>query len=410
METLQQASFSADAIQKKPQWSAVFALSLGAFVLVASEFMPVSLLTPIARDLQVSEGQAGQAISISGAFALLTSLLLSSLIGQLDRKVLLLSLTLLTIISGAIVTVAPNYQMFMMGRVLIGGAIGGFWAMSAATAIRLVPTDQIPRALAILNGGNALATVIAAPLGSLLGDIIGWRGAFFCIVPVVAITFVWMLISLPSLKVEFDHSTNTPWKLLKQPSIRLGMLTVSLFFMGQFALFTYVRPFLERVTQVSASSLSLMLLVVGIAGFIGSALIGRFLKNSLYQSLIVIPTLMAVMALALMVFGKSMVITGLILGLWGLVATAAPVAWWTWLSRNLPRDAEAGGGLMVAVIQLAITLGATLGGVLFDLSGYQASFGTSAALLSIAALLAIFAARSGTAARKEPLPSSRQSS
>jgi predicted MFS family arabinose efflux permease len=140
-------------------WGAVLAMSLGAFALVASEFMPVSLLTPIAADLHKSEGKAGQAISISGAFAVLTSLFISTLAGRLDRKVLLLSLTLLTIVSGTVVAFAPNYVEFMLGRALIGG----FWSMSAATAIRLVPDDQVPRALAIVNGGNALATVVAAP-------------------------------------------------------------------------------------------------------------------------------------------------------------------------------------------------------------------------------------------------------
>jgi predicted MFS family arabinose efflux permease len=89
-------------------WGAVLAMSLGAFALVASEFMPVSLLTPIAADLHISEGQAGQAIS--GAFAVLTSLFISTLARRLDRKVLLLSLTLLTILSGTVVAFAPNYE------------------------------------------------------------------------------------------------------------------------------------------------------------------------------------------------------------------------------------------------------------------------------------------------------------
>jgi predicted MFS family arabinose efflux permease len=138
-------------------WGGVFALSLGAFALVASEFMPVSLLTSIASDLHVTEGQAGQSIAVSGAFALATSLSISSLAGKLDRKVLLLALTLLMIVSGSIAAFAPNYWSFMAGRAFIGVAIGGFWSLSAATAMRLVPSNQVPKALAILNGGSALA-------------------------------------------------------------------------------------------------------------------------------------------------------------------------------------------------------------------------------------------------------------
>jgi predicted MFS family arabinose efflux permease len=166
-------------------WSAVVALALGAFALVASEFMPVSLLTPLASDLGVSEGQAGQAIAVSGAFAVLTSLLISSMAGLLDRRILLLALTGLMIVSSTIAAFAPNFAIFMAGRAFIGIAIGGFWSMSAATAMRLVPDNQVPKALAIVNGGNALATVIAAPLGSFLGGFIGWRGAFFEVAPFV---------------------------------------------------------------------------------------------------------------------------------------------------------------------------------------------------------------------------------
>jgi predicted MFS family arabinose efflux permease len=171
-------------------------MSLCVFALVASEFMPVSLLTPMASDLMLTEGMAGQGIAISGAFAVLTSLSISALAGTLDRKKLLLMLTLLMGISGAVVAQAPSYGIYMAGRALIGVVIGGFWSMSAATAIRLVPSSQVPKALAIFNGGNALATVIAAPLGSYLGSIIGWRGAFFALVPVALIALAWQWIAL----------------------------------------------------------------------------------------------------------------------------------------------------------------------------------------------------------------------
>ncbi|MFP3492650.1 MFS transporter [Pseudomonas sp. SIMBA_059] len=368
-------------------------MSLAAFALVASEFMPVSLLTPLAADLQISEGQAGQGISVSGLFALLTSLVIAAVAARVDRKRLLLGLTLLMILSGTVVALAPDYRVFMLGRMLIGVAIGGFWSLSAATAMRLVPSAQVPRALAIVNGGNALATVIAAPLGSFLGGLIGWRGAFFCVVPVAMLAGVWLLVSLPSIKMQTAPHSGNVLRLLRKASVALGMLAVSVFFMGQFMLFTYLRPFLENVTQVSVSTLSLMLLVLGLTGLVGTFLIERFLKNALYPALIAIPLLMAVIAVALLVMGSSPVATTALLGFWGLVATAAPVGWWTWLSRELPDDAEAGGGLMVAIIQLAITAGATVGGLAFDHWGYQATFELSAASLGIAVLLACLAAR-----------------
>jgi predicted MFS family arabinose efflux permease len=382
------------AVDKQPAaWGAVFAMALGAFALVASEFMPVSLLTPVAADLHISEGQAGQAISVSGAFALATSLFIAPLAGRLDRKLLLAGLSFMMIVSGTVAAFAPNYTIFMVGRAFIGVAIGGFWSMSAATAMRLVPSHQVPRALAIVNGGNALATVVAAPLGSFLGNVVGWRGAFFAVVPVAAIALVWKLFSLPGMKTGQGASPGGVFRLLKRPAVALGMLAVSLFFLGQFALFTYLRPFLESVTQLGVSALSLMLLLVGVAGFVGTTAIGGFLENSLYRTLIVIPLLMAGLALALIAFGSSVAATAVLLGIWGLVATSAPVAWWTWLARSLPQDAEAGGGLMVAVVQLAIASGATFGGILFDASGYRATFGMSAAVLVAAAGVAWLAAR-----------------
>ena len=379
----------------QPAWGAILAMSLGAFVLVASEFMPVSLLTPIATDLGVTEGQAGQAISVSGAFALVTSLCISSLAGRLDRKVLLLGLTFLMILSGTLAAFAPSYATFMIGRAFIGIAVGGFWAMSAATAMRLVPIQHVPRALAILNGGNALATVVAAPLGSYLGAIIGWRGAFFCLIPFAVMAFVWKLVSMPAIPMQGEAKSGNVFTLMKRPPVALGMAAVSLLFRGQVTLVTYLRPFLETVTRVDNGTLSLLLLVIGVAGLAGTMLIGALLKGALYRTLIVIPVLMAALALALMRFGDSVAVTAVLVGIWGLVSTAAPVGWWTWLARTLPHDAERGGGLMVAVVQLAIAAGATLGGILFDAQGYRVTFGLSAIVLVLASALAALAARAG---------------
>ena len=369
-------------------WGGVFAMTLCVFALIASEFMPVSLLTPMARDLLVSEGLTGQGIAISGAFAVLTSLSISAMTGSMNRKTLLLGLTALMAVSGAVVAMAPNYFLYMVGRALIGVVVGGFWSLSAATAIRLVPSDQVPRALAIFNGGNALATVVAAPLGSYLGAVIGWRGAFFCLVPVALIAFVWQWISLPSMPPQAGSAgSRNVFTLLQDPKVALGMLAVSTFFMGQFALFTYLRPYLESVTRVDISTLSLILLAIGVGGFIGTTVISRFLKWNFFRTLVGIPILMALIAVALTVFGSKVAAVTVLLGIWGLVATAAPVGWWSWLATTLPRDAEAGGGLMVAVVQLAIALGSTVGGLLFDTSGYQSTFIASAAVLLLAAFL-----------------------
>ena len=382
------------AAEPRAHWSGVLAMTLCVFTLIASEFMPVSLLTPMAADLRVTEGMAGQGIAISGAFAVAASLSVARIAGRMDRKALLLALTAAMGLSGAVIALAPSYAVYMLGRALIGVVVGGFWSLSAATAMRLVPAAQVPRALAIFNGGNALATVIAAPLGAYLGAVIGWRGAFFCLVPVALAAFAWQWISLPRMPAgQGAAGAGHVFRLLRRRVVALGMLGVGVFFMGQFTLFTYVRPFLETVTRVEVSTVTLVLLVIGVAGFTGTALVGAVLKRGFYATLAAIALLMAAIAGALMAWGGWTAAVVVLLGVWGLAATAAPVGWWAWVPRTFPHDAEAGGGLMVAMIQLSIALGSTVGGLLFDHGGYRSTFAASAGLLLVAAALIVLTSR-----------------
>ncbi|WP_211596411.1 MFS transporter [Paracoccus aestuariivivens] len=368
--------------------AAVLSMALCVAVLIASEFLPVSLLTPIAQDLSVTEGHAGQAISVSGLFAVITSLTIAGATRNVDRKKVQSLLTALLSVSALIVTFAPNFTVLMLGRALLGVAIGGFWSMSTAIVMRLLPASEVPRGLAALNAGNAVAATIAAPLGNWLGDLIGWRGAFFLIVPLALLALVWQWIAMPPLPASGVQKEQKPLCLLARPSVAAGMAAIFLLFMGQFALFTYLRPFLEGVAGFTVPQLSLCLLLIGLAGIAGTWVISRLLRVWLYALLIGIPlTMAAIAALLLGLAANPVAIMGLLF-LWGFFATAAPVGWGTWLARSLHRDAEAGGGLQVAVIQLAIMAGAAVGGLVFDARGWQVSFGMAASLLLTAALAA----------------------
>lgn len=235
---------------------------------------------------------AGQGIAISGAFAVLTSLFISSVAGSLNRKTLLLGLTAAMGMSGAIVALAPNYFVYMLGRALIGIVIGGFWSMSAATAMRLVPANDVPRALAPRqwrqrsgdSGGRAAGRLARHPHRLARG--------FLCLVPVALVALAWQWTTLPSMRAGArapgPGNVFTVFALLKRPGVMLGMLASSLFFMGQFSLFTYVRPFLETVTGVHGAHVSLVLLVIGAAGFIGTLLIDRVLQRRFFQTLVAI--------------------------------------------------------------------------------------------------------------------------
>lgn len=170
------------AISEWQIWSAVGSMALCVAMLIASEFMPVSLLTPIAADLGATNGMAGQAISISGLFAVGTSVFIATIAGRIDRRHVLMGLTGLMLASLILIAEAPNFAVLMVARALLGMAIGGFWALATATIMRLVPEESVPKALGVMYTGNALATTFAAPIGSYLGGIIGWRGVFWALV------------------------------------------------------------------------------------------------------------------------------------------------------------------------------------------------------------------------------------
>jgi predicted MFS family arabinose efflux permease len=370
-------------------WSAVYAMSLCSFALVASEFMPVSLLSPIAADLHLTEGQAGQTIAISGLFAVLTSLSISNLTARLDRRHVLLGLAAMLIVSGTIAAFAPTYPILLIARAVVGVAIGGFWSMSGAMAMRLVPAEDVARAVAVMQVGPALASALAAPLGSFLGGIIGWRGAFFSMVPVALVALLWQLAKLPAMPPETrQEGGGRMIALLRRPPVLFGMATVALLFAGQFSLYTYLRPFLEQVTHLELGMVSTMLLIVGVSGFLGTLVIGRFLDHRLYVTLTVLPAILAAVAFALAAFGTSAAVVAVLLAFWGFAGTTAPAGWWAWLTRATPDDAEAGGGMMVAVAQVAITLGATVGGIAFDNLGAVPEFMLSGVILVLAAAAA----------------------
>ena len=227
-------------------------MTLCVMVLIASEFMPVSLLTPIAADLGVTEGQAGQAIAISGVFAVLTSLFIAAPAAHLDRRRVLLALDP---VDDRLRRVAWRWRritvLFMAGRALLGVAIGGFWSMSTATVMRLVPAapcargarDPQRRQRAGGHGGRA-ARQLPRRVYRLARRLLLRRAAG-------GATLVWQLVSLPPMPPRAPRRQPNVFRLLAGRAVAYGMAGDPLLFMGQFALFTYLRPFLETVTDVN---------------------------------------------------------------------------------------------------------------------------------------------------------------
>ena len=368
-------------------WGAVFSMALCVAMLIASEFMPVSLLTPMAQGLGASEGQTGQAISVSGLFAVAASLLVTTAAGRLNRKWVMVAMTALMLISLALVAAAPNFAMLMLGRALLGVCIGGFWALATAVIMRLVPEGDVPRALSLMYGGQAIAAAFAAPICSYLGGLFGWREVFWALTPIVAINLVWHVVALPSLPARRKQDFRAMFNLLKRPYFLRGLAACMLSWGSAFTMFTYLRPFLEKVTGVDVTTLSVLLLLLGCAGFIGTWAAGRYLKGNVAPFLKLPALVMGAATVGLLLFGFSALAAAFFMMIWGAMNTMFSVIWMTWMSQNADDAPEAAGSLMVAAIQTSILLGAVVGGLLLDGISIQATFIGSVALAVLALAL-----------------------
>lgn len=359
---------------KPAAWGAVLSMALCVAMLIASEFMPVSLLTPMAEGLHATEGQTGQAISVSGLFAVAASLLITTAAGTLNRKWVLVAMTAFMLASLVLVAAAPNFAVLMLGRALLGVCIGGFWALATAVIMRLVPAQNVPRALALMYGGQAIAVAFAAPVGSYLGGLFGWREVFWALTPIVAINLAWHVAALPSLPAHERQDFRCMFALLKRPYFLRGLAACMLSWGSAFTMFTYLRPFLEQVTRVDVATLSALLLLLGCAGFVGTWAAGRFLKGDVAPFLKLPALVMGGATAGLLLLGFSIVAAGLFMAIWGAMNTMFSVIWMTWMSQNADDAPEAAGSLMVAAIQASILLGAVVGGLLLDGISIQATF------------------------------------
>ncbi|PZU86802.1 MAG: MFS transporter [Chelatococcus sp.] len=378
-----------------PAWAAVASLVLGVFGLVTAEFLPASLLTPIAAELGISDGAAGQSVTATAVVAIFASLFTSVLTRGLDRRLVVLGLTSLLVVSNLLVALADTLGLLLAGRVLLGIGLGGFWSMVAATAMRLVPASDLPRALSLIFMGVSAATVSAAPIGAYLGDLIGWRAVFGLGAVVGAAALLAQIMTIPRLPPLAVADIGTLFSLLARGNVRLVLLTVLVVISGHFAGFTYVRPFLEQVPKLGVEAVSLVLLAYGLGGFAGNYLGGTLAGRSAPAAVILGALLVAATAATLLVFGASPWASAVAVGFWGLAFGMLPVAIQTWMVRISSDQAEAAGGLLVAAFQVAIAGGAVLGGVLVDRFGALGATGYCAAAALLAAMLVLALARDG---------------
>ncbi len=371
----------------RPNWSAVFAVAFCVACLITVEFLPVSLLTPMAEDLGISEGVAGQSVTVTAFVAMFSSLFVTQIIGSLDRRYVVILFSILLTLSCLLVSFANSFTLLLMGRACLGLALGGFWAMSASLTMRLVPARTVPKALSVIFGAVSIALVIAAPLGSFLGGIIGWRNVFNAAAVMGLLCIFWVLKALPSLPGEPAHQKQNMFSLLQRPGVMAGMIAIFMSFAGQFAFFTYIRPIYMNLAGFGVDGLTLVLLSFGIASFVGTSFSAVILKHSVKLALAGAPLILALSALVLALWGSEKAVAAGIAIIWGLAFALVPVGWSTWITRSLADQAEKAGSIQVAVIQLANTCGAAIGGLALDRLGLTSPLMISGALMLLTALL-----------------------
>ncbi len=382
------AASSTQDVPAEPHWPAVVSLTLGVFGLVTAEFLPASLLTAMATDLRVSEGAAGQSVTATALVAALAAPCLPLLVHRLDRRLVMFAFTVLLLLSNAMAVFAPNLPVLLAARVLLGVALGGFWAMAAPLAMRLVPTALFPRAMALILTGVSVATVCAAPIGAWMGATWGWRSAFVAAGGIAVLTLLVQLATLPSLKPRGSADLRQLGVLLRRAPIRVVLLAVLLVISGHFAGFTYVRPLMENITHLSVAAISGVLLAYGIGGFFGNLFGGWLAGRSERLAIVFGGTTIALLAAALLARGESAGVAAVAITLWGFAFGAFPVGFQIWIVRAAPDQAEEASGLLVAAFQVAIASGAIGGGVLVDRIGALGGPLFALVAVSLGALLA----------------------
>jgi predicted MFS family arabinose efflux permease len=383
-------------------WLAVGAVAIGAFAFVTTEFLPVGVLPRVAADLGVSPGTAGLMVTVPGIIAAISAPGLMLVAGRMDRRRVFLLLTALLLASNLISAFAPDFLFMLLGRALLGAALGGFWTLATAASGRLVKPKDSARAMATILTGVTCATVIGVPLGTFIAGFASWRASFMATGVLVAIALVAQFFFVPSLPSNAALRLRDLVAVLRQPHPRRSMLMVALVFGAHFSSYTYVTPFLLRNANLSMSTITWLLLGFGVIGFISNFAISSTVTNNLKVSAGAMISLLmfALVALPLMQH-SSIGVVAFVLA-WGISFGALPLCFSIWVQRATPQSPEAGSALFVSIIQVAIAVGSLVGGVVVDHVGISADFllGGALALSGLAALVSF--GRSGQSASGMP--------
>lgn len=356
---------------RRASWGGVVALMLGVFALVTSEFLPASLLSPIAAGLGISEGTAGQAVTATAIIGVVAGPAIGPLFPRLDRRMLLVGLAVLAAASNLLVAVAPQFWLLLVARVLLGIAISGFWSMAVAVAAQLVPAEHFGRAMMIVNTGVSLATVVAVPLGAFLGALWGWRAVFLLVAAMSVAAAVAQVLLLPPIAPARGSGVRSLVATLRSPTMIVGLIGIALLAGGHFTGFTYIRLGAADIPGLTTGGLAILLAVYGAGGFVGNIIAGVVADRRLRTALVVMPAVLGAAVTVFALLPAEVPLAFVAVGLWGFAFGGVPTLVQTWAARAEPERMEAAGGLVVSAFQVAIALGAAAGGLLVDGAGVK---------------------------------------
>lgn len=370
-------------------WLSVTSVALGSFVLVLSEFLPIGLLPAIADDLDVGIGTAGLMVVATGLVGAVAAPVVTVLTSRLDRRVVLVSLTVLLVVADGLAAIAPSFWVLLIARMLLGVGIGGFWAIGAGIAGRLVRPELTIRATSLITAGVSVATVVSLPLGALVSSLASWRLGFVIGGALGVVALVLQLAMLPRIPAQQRVRFATLGSLLRVPRARVGLIAAAFVFAAQFAAYTYIAPYLQQLVGVGPDTVTIALLVFGVAGIVGNFAAGFTLDRSVLGTIGASKFVLAAAVVLLPLLAHSVVGVFVLLVVWGLVWGALPLGMQTWMSTASPAGSETGLALFVTTIQLAIAAGSVLGGAAVSSFGLAADFWLAGGVAIVGAVVLV---------------------